>query len=165
MLKGQVSVDTPMPVPAATVWEVFTGVEIGKLITQLLGDTIGKIEVLEGDGGVGTLVKVTLAPALAIHGPYMIEKFVKVDYENRIKETEMIEGGYKALGFDYVGIRLEVLEKDSESSIVRASVVYEVDEKLSDLTTEISIEPQEIIMATLAKYFSDKKAAAAAAKC
>ncbi|KAM7269515.1 hypothetical protein ACFE04_025012 [Oxalis oulophora] len=156
MLQGQLSTNTPVAVPAAIVWELFSGMEAGRLITQLLGDTFGKVEVLEGDGGVGTLIKVTFAPGTP--GPsYMKEKIIKVDHGTRIKESEVIEGGYKDLGFKFVGSRVEILEKDSKSCIVRWSLVYEVDDKLSDLPSKLSIKPLEIIMGSIAKHLGDGK--------
>ena len=84
----------------------------------------------------------------------MIERFTKVDDENRVKETELIEGGY--LGLDLFRIRLEILEKDSESSIIRSSIEYEVDDKLGEVASHVSIKPLEIMTAAIGKHLSEK---------
>ena len=85
----------------------------------------------------------------------MIERFTKVDDENRVKETELIEGG--CLGLDLFRIRLEILEKDSESSIIRSSIEYEVDDKLSEVASHVSIKPLEIMAEAIGKHLSEKK--------
>ncbi|WRX24090.1 hypothetical protein QQP08_016577 [Theobroma cacao] len=79
-MHGHLSQDTPVAVPAAVVWDVYGTLELGRLVDKLLGDVIGSVEVIEGDGGVGTLVKVTFRPGSPVDG-YMIEKFKKVDDE------------------------------------------------------------------------------------
>ncbi|EOY10117.1 hypothetical protein QUC31_010182 [Theobroma cacao] len=157
-MHGHLSQDTPVAVPAAVVWDVYGTLELGRLVDKLLGDVIGSVEVIEGDGGVGTLVKVTFRPGSPVDG-YMIEKFTKVDDENRVKETEIVEGGYKALGFDPFRVRLEILEKDSQSSIIRSSVEYEVDDKLAALASQVSIKPLEMIAEAIGKYLLEKETA------
>lgn len=61
-MKGQVTVDTVLEVPANAVWDVYRGLELGRLVDQLLPDVIGRVQVVEGDGGVGTVVKVSFPP-------------------------------------------------------------------------------------------------------
>ncbi|OMO51102.1 hypothetical protein COLO4_37817 [Corchorus olitorius] len=157
-MHGHITQDTPVAVPAAAVWEAYSGLELGKLVDKLLPDVIGRVEVVEGDGGVGTLVKLTFPPGSPGSG-YMIEKFIKNDDEARVKETELVEGGYKDLGFDSYRIRLEIIEKDSESSIIRSSVEYEIDDKLAELASHVNTKPLEIMAETIGKHLSEKKVA------
>ncbi|XVE90431.1 hypothetical protein DITRI_Ditri20bG0077200 [Diplodiscus trichospermus] len=117
-MHGHLSQDTLVDVPATVVWDVCRGLELGNLVSKLLPDVYGRVQFLEGDGGVGTIVKITYPPERPESG-YVIERFTKIDNENRVKEAEAIEGGYKALGLDLVRYRWEILEKDSESSIIR----------------------------------------------
>lgn len=58
-MRGLQSVETPVGVPADVVWDAYRGLELGRLVDQLLPDVIGKVEVVQGDGGVGTIVKLT----------------------------------------------------------------------------------------------------------
>ncbi|XVF30512.1 hypothetical protein REPUB_Repub16aG0064300 [Reevesia pubescens] len=155
-MHGHLSQDTQVGVPAAVVWDAYAGLELGRLVDKLLPDVIGRVEVIEGDGGVGTIAKLTYPPGSPGIG-YMIERFTKVDNENRVKETEVIEGGYKALGVDLVRIRLEILEKDSESCIIRSSIEYEVDDKLAEVASLVSIKPLEIMAEAVGKHLSEKK--------
>ncbi|KAM7273466.1 hypothetical protein ACFE04_028130 [Oxalis oulophora] len=158
-MKGQVSEDTAVGVPAAVIWEVYRGLGLGRLIENLLGDVLGKFEVLEGDGDVGSIVKLVFPPGTPGAG-YMTEKFTKIDDEKRIKETETIDGGYLALGFDSCGITLEIIEKDSESCIIRSTINYEADtEKLANIVSTISTEPLAIMAQAIEKHFISQQTA------
>ncbi|KAJ4721080.1 S-norcoclaurine synthase [Melia azedarach] len=155
-MKGQVTKDTVVEVPANTMWDVYGCLELGRLVDQLLPDVIGRIEILEGDGSVGTLVKVTFPPGTPGTG-YMKERFAKIDDEKRIRETEIVEGGYKDIGFDACLARMEIIEKDDKSSVVRTTIEYEIDDKLADLAFQITTKPLEIMAETIGKYLSEKK--------
>ncbi|KDP39526.1 hypothetical protein JCGZ_02546 [Jatropha curcas] len=157
-MRGQQSVETAVGVPAGEVWEAYRGIELGRLVDQLLGDVVGKVEVVEGDGGVGTIVKLTFPPGTPGIG-YLKEIFRKMDDENRVKETEVIEGGYKDLGFDVYRIRLEIIEKDRESSIIRSTVEYEIDDTKPELASFVTTKPLEVMAETIGKYLIEKKSA------
>ncbi|KAJ4721081.1 S-norcoclaurine synthase [Melia azedarach] len=156
-MKGQVMKDTAVEVPANAVWDVYRGLELARLVDELLPDVIGRVEVVEGDGSVGTIVKVTFPPGTPGAG-YMKERFTKVDDETRIKETELIEGGHKDVGLDAYRIRLEIIEKDEKSSVIRTTIEYENDDKLADVASQITTKPLEIIAETIGKYLGEKKA-------
>ncbi|XP_044467459.1 norbelladine synthase-like [Mangifera indica] len=158
-MKGKLSAETTVGVAASAMWEVYKGLELGRLVDKLLPDFLGKVEVIEGDGGVGTIVKLTFPPGTPGAG-YMKEIFKTIDEEKRVKETEMIEGGFKALGFEYYKIRLEIIEKNGESSIIKSSVQYEVDDKLANLASEVTTKPLEIMAEAIGKYLRDQKASA-----
>ncbi|KAF5735315.1 S-norcoclaurine synthase-like [Tripterygium wilfordii] len=152
-MRGRISQDTPVGVPAKMVWEVYRGLELSRLVGEYLADVIGKPQVLEGDGGVGTLIKLNYPPGTpGIR--YMIERFTKIDHENRVKVTENVEGGFKGLGFDYYGFRLEIIEKDSESAIIRSSIEYDADDKLADVAASITTRPLEIIAEFVGEHLS-----------
>ncbi|OMO71430.1 hypothetical protein CCACVL1_18221 [Corchorus capsularis] len=157
-MHGQLSEDTVVEVPAAVLWKVYHGVELGKLAAQLLPDVFGRVEVLEGDGGVGTIVKVTYPPGTPGPG-YVKEMFTNIDNEMRLKETEVIEGGPKAAGFDVYRIRLQILEKDAESSIIRTSVEYEIDDKLAEMASKskVTVERLGTLAQVIAKHLKQNK--------
>uniref|UniRef100_A0A453D962 Uncharacterized protein n=1 Tax=Aegilops tauschii subsp. strangulata TaxID=200361 RepID=A0A453D962_AEGTS len=48
---------------AADVWEVYGSLALGQLAPQLLPHVLSKVELVEGDGGVGTVLLVTFPPA------------------------------------------------------------------------------------------------------
>jgi hypothetical protein len=61
-MKGSLSHELETGLPAADVWEVYGGLLVGDLIPQLLPQVFSKVELVEGDGGVGTVLLVTLPP-------------------------------------------------------------------------------------------------------
>ncbi|EOY10116.1 MLP-like protein 423, putative [Theobroma cacao] len=154
-MRGHLSQDTAVEVPAAVIWDVYRGLQLGKLADELLGDVVGKVEVVQGDGGVGTIVKVTFPPGTPGPG-YMKERITIIDDEIRLKEAETIEGGFKDVGFDVYRMRLQILEKDAESSIVRSSVDYEIDDKLQELASQATTKPMEILAEVVGKYLKEK---------
>ncbi|KAJ4825499.1 hypothetical protein Tsubulata_035020 [Turnera subulata] len=72
---------------------------------------------LAGDGGPGTILKVTF-PSETSGPAYVKEVFITMDDEMRVKEAEVIEGAFKELGFDIYPTRVETIEKDSASTII-----------------------------------------------
>lgn len=62
--------------------------------------------------------------------PYK-EKFSKIDHEKKMKEVEIIEGGYLDLGFTSYQITFELIEKLSgDSCTTRLTVEYEANEEV-----------------------------------
>ncbi|MBA0705504.1 hypothetical protein Golax_017695, partial [Gossypium laxum] len=49
-------------VAASRVWELYRHLGISMLTAQQLKNVIQNVQVLEGDGGVGTMLKLTFAP-------------------------------------------------------------------------------------------------------
>lgn len=66
-MKGQLSHESEIDVPAGVVWETYGTLELSKQIAKLLPNLVQNIQVLEGDGGVGTVLAITLAPSKLIH--------------------------------------------------------------------------------------------------
>lgn len=92
---------------------------------------------------------------------YLKEKFIKVDDENRVKETEVIEGGFRDIGFDVCKVRLEIIEKDSESAVIRSTMIYEIDDSKADLVAFVSTKQLEIMADTIGKHLAEKRSTAA----
>jgi hypothetical protein len=61
-MKGSLSHEFETGLPAADMWEVYGGLLVGDLIPQLLPQVFSKVELVEGDGGVGTVLLVTYPP-------------------------------------------------------------------------------------------------------
>ncbi|KAJ4825730.1 hypothetical protein Tsubulata_035302 [Turnera subulata] len=157
-MRGQVSADNMAEAPASAVWEAYRGLEPSKLINQLLGDVIGKVEVVHGDGGPGTILKLTFHPGTS--GPaYAKEVIITMDDEKLVKEGEVIEGGFKELGFDFYHMRVEIIEKDSASTIIRSTITYELDDTEAELASLVTTKPLEIVAEAFAKYVTAMKSA------
>ncbi|KAK3012123.1 hypothetical protein RJ639_012512, partial [Escallonia herrerae] len=64
-----------------------------------------------------------------------------VDNENMVKEVHAHEGGYLDLGFNYYGLRSEVIKKTESSCITKVTVRFDVKEGFISNTSYVSIEP------------------------
>ncbi|KAG7980667.1 hypothetical protein I3843_05G193900 [Carya illinoinensis] len=76
-------------VVAREAWELYGTLLLSKLAKESLSGLVEKSEVLEGDGGVGTKMKITLVPGSAGFRT-LIEEFTNVDNEKYVKEAEVI---------------------------------------------------------------------------
>lgn len=61
-MKGSLSHELETGLPAAEVGEVYGGVLVGQLVPQLLPHMLSKVELVEGDGGIGTVLLLTFPP-------------------------------------------------------------------------------------------------------
>ena len=59
---GQLEHELELHVPASEAWDLFGTLRIGKLVEQELPQVFQKVELTEGDGGVGTVLKLTFTP-------------------------------------------------------------------------------------------------------
>lgn len=70
------------------------------------------------------------------------EKFTKIDDENRVKETEVVEGGLLDLGgFTLYRVRFQVFEKGEASCSVKSTIQYELPDELAANASLVSIQP------------------------
>lgn len=86
------------------------------------------------------------------------EKFTKIDKEKRLKEAEVVEGGYLELGFCLYRVRFEIVEKDANSSIIKSDIEYEVEDESASNAALVTTKPLEMIAEAIGKYLTEKKA-------
>ncbi|KAI3936382.1 hypothetical protein MKW98_000656 [Papaver atlanticum] len=153
-MKGKISKEVHVPVPASDLWAVYGTLELIRLIKKLLPEILRDFEVVVGDGGVGTVLKLTFPPDSPVTG--YSEKFKKVDNDKRIKVTEVVEGGYLEVGFSLYRVTYEITEKGAHSSVI-ITIEYELDDAFADNASLVSIEPLEVIAKTIGKYLKEKK--------
>ncbi|PWA42543.1 S-norcoclaurine synthase [Artemisia annua] len=108
---GTLSIEKKVKVPASKAWALYGTLELGKVVA---GKILEAVDVVEGDGGIGTILKLTMKPGLGFE--YYKEKFTKIDNENMIKETEVIEGGFLDMGFNFYRIRMEMKEDPKDDT-------------------------------------------------
>ncbi|KAI3816218.1 hypothetical protein L1987_15909 [Smallanthus sonchifolius] len=108
-------------------WDVYSTLKLAMIIQSKLNHLFG-IDILEGDGGVGTVIKVTPRSDVSGLTAYK-ERFTKVDHEKMMKEVEIIEGGFLEFGFTSYRITSEFLENQTDDSFtIRVTFEYEADE-------------------------------------
>ncbi|GMY06355.1 S-norcoclaurine synthase 2-like [Fagus crenata] len=153
---GQLSHELEVNVPAGEAWELYGTLQLAKLIEEEQS-LVEKIDVIEGDGGTGTILKLTFPSGTPLSG--YKEKFTKVDNEKRLKEAEVIEGGYLELGFTLFRVQFEVIEKDNDSCVVRSTIEYDVKEESAANASYVTIDAVAKIAELAKNYFIKNKAA------
>ncbi|KAF4393371.1 hypothetical protein F8388_023175 [Cannabis sativa] len=129
MVSGQVFHELEVKAAANKVWEIYGNAqELGKLVVNNLKGSIQKIEVVEGDGGEFKFKS---------HK----EKYTKVDNEKRVKEVEVIEGGYLELGFTLYRVRFEIIEKDEGCSIIKSTIEYDLKDDSVHNLPAVTLDP------------------------
>ncbi|KAL8519716.1 hypothetical protein ACS0TY_010593 [Phlomoides rotata] len=144
---GTVSEEKEVKVPASEAWELYRSLELVKIVLEALPTIVAKYDVVEGDGAPGTLVHVFFVPGMMGGLTSYKEKFTVVDDEKRVKEVEVVEGGYLDQGFVLYRVRFEVIEiEGNEECVTRATIEYEVKDEVAENAAFVSILPYVAIM-------------------
>lgn len=85
------------------------------------------------------------------------EKFTKIDNEKRVKETEVVEGGYLDLGFTLYRVRFEIIEKDINSCIIRSTIEYELKDEFAANASLVSVDALANIARLAVNHLSKPK--------
>ncbi|KAG0527252.1 hypothetical protein BDA96_06G217600 [Sorghum bicolor] len=155
-MKGSLSHEFETGLPAADVWEVYGGLLVGDLIPQLLPQVFSKVELVEGDGGVGTVLLVTFPPGTPGSEAFK-EEFIKVDNENCIKEVLVTEGSFLDHGFKKYLVRIEIIGKEQKTSTIRSTIEYEVDPEHASNPPVVSTSGLATIAKAITEYIKKKK--------
>ncbi|CAL5080536.1 unnamed protein product [Urochloa decumbens] len=156
-MEGRLSHEFQTDLPATDVWEVYGSLVLGQLVPQLLPKVLSKVELVEGDGGVGTVLLVTFPPAGASEPGSYKEKFTMVDNEKYIKEAEVIEGGVLDLGFQKYVVRFEIIEQEDGTTIIRSTIEYKVDAEHTSNASLVSTGALAGIAEAITKYIKEQK--------
>ncbi|XP_052183053.1 norbelladine synthase-like [Diospyros lotus] len=155
-MHGCLSHEVEVNVPASTAWEAYKGLKLALLVGEQLKDVLEKIVVIEGEGGPGTIIELVFKPGIPGITSYK-EKFTIVDHEKRIKQTEVIEGGYLDIGFTHYGVLFEVIEKGADCCITKATIEYDLKEEFAANASVVSIQPVQMLLEFGAKYLLENK--------
>lgn len=60
---GTLSEETEVKVPASKAWALYGTLELGKVVA---GTILDSVDIVEGDGGVGTILKLNLKPGTCL---------------------------------------------------------------------------------------------------
>ncbi|KAI3873566.1 hypothetical protein MKX03_014484 [Papaver bracteatum] len=141
---------------ADEIWAVFASNDAPQIFQQLLPGVFEKIEVLEGNGGVGSVLRITYPKGSV---PLTnLEKFVTIDNRRRLKEVLQTEGGYLDMGVTYFMESFQITPRGYNSCIIKSMVRYEVpDAVASNVSPLISVEGLLGMARVAAKYVIDNK--------
>jgi hypothetical protein len=92
------------------------------------------------------------------------EKFVKVDNQNYVKEAIVVEGGFLNYGFTEYLVRFEITGKTEETSVIRSTIEYEVDEDHISNTSLVSTSAVAAIAEAITRYIKEQKSSEQAPK-
>ncbi|XP_076890753.1 norbelladine synthase-like [Bidens hawaiensis] len=142
---GSLSEEVEVKVAADKAWQLYGTIKLPEIAAK---HTFERLDIIEGDGSAGTIVKVTFKPEVGI--PYCMEKYTMVDNDKMVKEVEIIEGGFLDFGFTLYRVRIEVknnINDDMGSScVVKMTVEYEVKEEAVDNASLATIEPFVVLI-------------------
>ncbi|CAN6181737.1 unnamed protein product [Urochloa humidicola] len=158
MAKGSKVHELETDVPASELWEIYGTLGAATLIPELVPHVITKVDLISGDGDVGTILQLNFPPGIPGLVSYK-EKFTTVDHERYIKVAEAIEGDILKLGFLSYLLRLEVIPKGPDSSVVRSTLEFETDDAHPDLGSKVSTAPLATIAEAFVKYVKEKNQA------
>ncbi|XP_020585865.1 major allergen Pru ar 1-like [Phalaenopsis equestris] len=112
------------------------------LMPKLLPDVITKVELLEGDGGAGTVKKFVFSEAVK-EFRYIVDKTDALDDENHIIKQTVVEGGLIGSRLKSYSFELKLEAGSNGKTVEKTTVHYET---LDD--TPLSVEEQGQINAS-----------------
>ncbi|BAF15634.1 Os04g0593400 [Oryza sativa Japonica Group] len=159
-MRGSQSHELETDVPASELWKIYGTLRAAELLPELLPHILAKVELVTGDGGVGTIVRLTFPPGIPGLQSYK-EKFIKVDNKNYVKEAEAVEGDILKLGFLSYMIRFEIIRKGANTSVIRSTIEYEIGDEHPELQAMVSTASLAATAEKFAEYIKKQKVAQA----
>lgn len=153
---GTISEEIEVAVPASEAWKVYGTLQLANIVVKELPHVLHKVDVIEGDGGTGTVLKLTFPPGTPLF-TYSKERFTVVDDEKKVKVALVVEGGILDHGFTFFQVRFDVIEKSETTCITKATIEYEVKEEAAANVSFVSIQTFVTIMEAVAMYLTQQK--------
>ncbi|KAI3919080.1 hypothetical protein MKW98_016633, partial [Papaver atlanticum] len=61
-MRYELNNEIDVPLSASSIWQVYACKELPKLIVKLLPEVFDRIDYIEGNGGVGTVIRIVFPP-------------------------------------------------------------------------------------------------------
>ncbi|KAF8379051.1 hypothetical protein HHK36_028478 [Tetracentron sinense] len=155
-MRGQVYNDLEVGASAEEVWAVYSSPELPRLIVELQPGVFEKIDIVQGNGRVDTVLHVVLAQGLPEPREWK-EKFMKIDHKERTKVVRQIEGGYLGLGFRFYEIIFKIIAKDEHSCIIRSTTAFDIEESFEANASLINASSMWGMAKAISNYVMQKK--------
>ncbi|XP_010247382.1 PREDICTED: S-norcoclaurine synthase 2-like [Nelumbo nucifera] len=152
-----VSTELEVDLPADDIWAVYSSPELPKLVVKLMPHVYDKIDIVEGDGGVGTVLQIVLTPEMMEPRTWK-EKFVEINDGRRKKVVRQIEGGYLDMGFHFYEDIFKIKKKSDSSCIIKSKSVFRVDHKHKANASLVTPDASAEMAKAVAEYAKQKKA-------
>ncbi|KAI3991912.1 hypothetical protein MKX01_012857 [Papaver californicum] len=138
------------------IWEVYSSPDLPKLIVKLLPSVFERIDYVEGNGGVGTILHIVYPPG-SVPLTYK-EKFITIDNRRRLKEVLQVEGGYLAMGVTFYMDSFKIIKTGRDSCIIRSITQYEVPDSLAaKISPLVSVDSLVSMATAISKYVLGNK--------
>ncbi|KAF6157666.1 hypothetical protein GIB67_037239 [Kingdonia uniflora] len=156
-MRGSVSTDMSVQASAKDIWAVFSSNDLPKMLPDLLPGAFEKIDIIQGDGGVGTKLHVVLAQGIPEPRSWN-EKFMMIDDVRRMKRIQVTKGGLLDFGFRSYENVFQIIEKGTNSCIIRSTVHFEADEdKFEANASQIKADASWGVGKAIANHVVQKK--------
>ncbi|XP_028779872.1 phytohormone-binding protein-like [Neltuma alba] len=115
---------TAVSVELETLWQALSK-DLATIAPNVNPQLVKDVQVIEGDGGVGTILLFTLCPRASTVG-YQKERISELDVVSHEIGIEVVEGGYLNRGFSYFKTMFQLSAKPSEDqTLVNVKIYYE----------------------------------------
>lgn len=130
---GKVVTDMEVNLPADELWVVFRSPDYLKLLGRLAPDFYRTVTYVSGDGGVGTIVNITIQPERG--GGYWFVQITKLDDKTKTRVLTHRQGNFRNAGFTVFESEYNIIKKGKASSVVRMTFSFELkQESLSNVS-------------------------------
>ncbi|KAH7676462.1 Bet v I type allergen protein [Dioscorea alata] len=134
MVAGSFTHETTSSVAPDRLWKA--AILDHELIPKLCSEQIASLELLEGDGGVGTITKLTLTPAANAPFSYVKEKVDVLDHENKVYKYGAVEGGLLGVRFNSCSFEIKLAPSHEGGTIGKLICHYDTLHEMRLIATE-----------------------------
>ncbi|KAK8596089.1 hypothetical protein V6N13_000748 [Hibiscus sabdariffa] len=137
--------------PASHVWEAFRNLGILRIAARQ--KLVRSFQVLKGDGGVGTVVKIFFTRG---RKSGYTERIIVADNHRRVEVSQALKGDCLAIGCSVEIVTFEMAEKSHNSSIIKARMAYAVKKGFEAKDPKPSIQVVATLSKLLKKFVENK---------
>ncbi|KAI3673744.1 hypothetical protein L6452_39872 [Arctium lappa] len=112
-----------VPIPIRVLWKAMA-IDIRQTATDVLPDIVEDVELLEGDGGLDTILVFKFTPAVP-KSSYQKEKIVEFDESRHQIALEILEGGHLDHGFSSYTTGFKLTAVGETETLIDINVLYE----------------------------------------
>lgn len=181
---GNLVSDMKVNLPADEVWDVYRSKDFGDLLLKLLPGYFKAIDVVTGDGGVGSIIKVTLQPGLSSQPCVLLKKMlvritsthsviklrnfssvsgtsswldqiVELDDKTMTRILHRVQGGHLDNGFTLFDAGYRVVKKEKNSCVIKAITSFQI--RADSLANASVMQPGWTFSITIANYVNSLK--------
>ncbi|CAM8995327.1 unnamed protein product [Rhodiola kirilowii] len=131
------------------LWVSLTG-EFRSIVAKLVPNAITSIDLLEGDGGLGSVFLFNFSPHVAVK--WQKEKIVELDESTHKIALQVIEGGHLTHGYKFYKTGFKFTSIGETETLVDIFLTYEYDSKEAIKDPSHTLKFAEGFIYALEKY-------------